>query len=156
VEYELPDPKLNPLGALVISYKTLKGIQFDDKTWDAVNWGRCSKSAKLLLNVCQGFDQAEKCLSSLASQFESANLYWTFETILKHSHEWIQKNGENSNGANARSRLFSEIANRRAKERSQGLGKPTSAGEIIAGIRNMPAIPTRTETNTRDSDYVDE
>jgi len=139
-EYELPNPKEKPIAALVLSYKTLKGHEYDDRSWDKVNWGRVSKSAKLLIETCKDFTTSERCLSSLAAKFEDIGCDWTFETVLKHAHDWMQKNRGNS-GTNARQRLFDAISKRRTEDKATQSGNLSSSGEILAGLRDMQIIP---------------
>lgn len=138
-EYKLPDPKTNPVAAIVLSYKTFKGVQFDDRDWDIANWSRASKASRLLLDICKGFEQAERCLSYVAEQFNGANLAWTLETITKHAHDWIQKNGS-PYGTNARKRLFDAIAKQRSAGRPAPQGELATAGEVLASLGNFEVI----------------
>jgi hypothetical protein len=114
-----------------------------------------SKSAKLLLDVCGSFGSAERCLSFLADQFEKSELIWTFETILKHSHDWVRKYERKSNGANARQRLFNAVAERRAKEGAEGKGKLTPAGEIFTGIRDLQIVQPNAGSDRGAQDRAD-
>lgn len=145
-EYILPDPKVRPDVYVVLSYKTLKGINYDDKNWDKVHFGRCLKSAKILLGVCGGLRQADSCIVEISKKFEDANLDWTLETILKHAHDWItKKRGPNENSH--RSRLFKALTERSGVEESNGLIK---TGESIFDSFRMLEAPR--QGNQKDSD----
>lgn len=144
--YELPDPKEKPLAALVLSYKTWKGVQFDDRSWDRANWSRASRSAETLLDMCGGFDVAERCLSSTAQQFIEARLTWTLETVTRHAHDWMQKNARGASGLDARKRLFDAIAKRRADERAAPQRDTfVAGGEVLASLRDHGAVPSPEE-----------
>lgn len=110
-EYRLPDPKVRPDVYVVLSYKTLKGIPFDERNWDKVHFSRGLKSAKILLGICGGLRQADTCMVELSKKFEEANLDWTIETIIKHAHDWItKKRGPNENSY--RAGLFKALTER--------------------------------------------
>lgn len=88
-EYKLPDPRKRPADFLVILYKVLKKIEYDDRVWDKTYFARCTKRTKELLEVMDGDVQAAaKCLQDLKERFEADDMRWTIETVIGYSFEW--------------------------------------------------------------------
>lgn len=87
--YRLPDPEKNPDAFLVLVYKTLKAVPFDDRGWDKIYFARCMKRAQALLeNLGQDVQAAARCMSDLKDKFDADGLSWTIETIVQYSFEW--------------------------------------------------------------------
>jgi hypothetical protein len=87
--YRLPDPKKEPAAFLVLLYKTLKRVPYDDRTWDKIFFPRCMKRMGELLEVMQGnAEAAGLCVKELAEKFNDAGLDYTLETVIAHSYEW--------------------------------------------------------------------
>ena len=87
--YRLPDPEKEPAAFLVILYKTLKRIEFDDRAWDKVYFARCMKRSQQLLEALRGdVAAAARCMQDLKNKFEGDGLSWTIETIIQYSFEW--------------------------------------------------------------------
>jgi hypothetical protein len=87
--YRLPDPEKQPESFLVILYKTLKRIEYNDRAWDRIYFPRCMKRTKELLEIMQGnVHLAAQCLKELKDRFEGDGLSWTIETIIQYSFEW--------------------------------------------------------------------
>jgi hypothetical protein len=66
-----------PLQKIVLAYKLKKGFQKDDKEWDKLNFGRCMKSAKVVI-----------CIDILGNRFNSKGLDWRIETIVKNASDY--------------------------------------------------------------------
>lgn len=139
MSYEIPDPKKNPIAATVIYFKVLSGHEYDDKVWDRVHFGRAMKSAGNLLDILMDFNTVKKCLEELSEKFNSADLSWTLETIVRHAHEWKQKRGVR-NVAKNKQRFFDAVANKRASDANMEKGKLTSAGEVLSTLGNIQVI----------------
>lgn len=142
MNYKLPNPETNPTACLVLSYKTLKGIEYDNRVWDKTNWGRCMRSASNILESLKTLKNADRCLLEISKKMEDSNLTWTLETIERHAHEWATKNikRENEHGLSARARFFADLA----KSRTEGEGAASgeeSAGEAISAMLRSHAAP---------------
>ena len=55
MDYEIPEPSKDPVSALVIYYKVMRGFEFDDRAWDKIHFPRCMRAAKELLSICGEF-----------------------------------------------------------------------------------------------------
>lgn len=73
---------------IVVAYKTSQGVAFDDRTWDAGNFARASKTAATLLRELAGKDAAIKAIQGVKDWAESNGLSWTIETVLKRAADW--------------------------------------------------------------------
>src|SRR5690349_13247912 len=120
---ELPDPEKRPDICLVLAYKTLKGVPWNDENWNRIHFGRCLKSAKRLLEVCGSLRAADTCVVEISARFEKHGLSWTLETILKHAHEWVaRKKGPYSANANPyRAGFFRALIEQGRTRQSPGL-----------------------------------
>lgn len=87
--YRLPDPDKNPEAFLVLVYKTLKRIEYNNREWDKIYFARCMKRTKQLLE-CLNNDvrKASRCLQDLKDRFEGDGLSWTIETVIQYCFEW--------------------------------------------------------------------
>jgi hypothetical protein len=91
--YRLPDPQKQPDSFLVILYKTLKSIPYDDRAWDKLYFARGMKRTGELLEVFKGNVQlAAECMKGLKERFEGDGLSWTIETVIQYSFEWRSQN----------------------------------------------------------------
>lgn len=143
IPYQIPEPKDNPVSALVIFYKVCKGIQYDDRTWDKIHFSRCSKAAKEILMVCEDFETAKKCVEELADRFDSKDLTWTLETIVKNVHDWKLERGDRKNVKQARTRFLHSLNEQRANSAIAFQGNsdgPISAGALLGSLRNIGII----------------
>jgi hypothetical protein len=139
-KYRIPDWRKDPMGALVISYKTLKGIPHEDRLWDADHYPRCKRRAKSLLRIFAGdFKKADQCMESIAQNFDNEGISWSLETIVKHAHEWKMKQ-EGNHGISYRKRLFEHFAKQRAEEQSSGDREETTAGQVLDEFRNLKSL----------------
>lgn len=87
--YRLPDPEKAPEAFLVLLYKTLKRIEYNDRGWDKIYFARCMKRTKQLLeNVGNDVQKAARCLQDLKERFEADGLSWTIETVVQYCFEW--------------------------------------------------------------------
>lgn len=142
---ELPK---DDIGKLVYSYKTLKGIPHDNALWNKLNYGRCAKSAKYLLDICADLRTADACLLDLAGKFDDQEYSWTFETIVRHAFDWItKKKGPTDAKTRARQGLFDAIAKQRSAELGSGGGGNHAAGTLPDASGNLHAIPGPTQEN---------
>jgi hypothetical protein len=87
--YNLPDPKTQPDRFLVLFYKTLKRVPYDDRAWDRQFFPRAMKRIQELLAVFDG-DAAMtgRCMKALADHFYELGLTFTLETLISHAYEW--------------------------------------------------------------------
>ena len=136
--YPIPEPFENPTAALVMNYKLLKGVEYDDRSWDKRHWMRCSKSAKELLEICDLYEVARRCMEELAENFNNSDLSWTLETITKHCHEWKQKRGKKDD-AKSRQRFFDALINQRSNSQLKIEGTLNGA-EMVGSLRNIQVI----------------
>ena len=137
--YEIPEPTDNPTAALVMNYKILKEVQYDDRGWDKRHWGRCARSAQELLEICKIYESARRCLEELAEQFKETNLSWTFETITKHAHDW-KNSKEKKNDQQIRARSLDALAQQRSSTAIKIEGT-LNGSEMVDSLRNLDVIP---------------
>lgn len=134
LEYPMPDPKANPKACLVLSFKTRKGVPFDDRAWDRLNFARCMVAAGTLLGLCKDLQSAESCLNDMSADYDAKGLSWTLETVARNAPEWLKKNGRiDANSSRAGLRLA--IAQRKAKGGSGNGLEKISAREVLNPIR---------------------
>lgn len=112
--YRIPEPTVDPISALVILVKVLRGVQYDDRPWDKVHFPRYTKSAKILLDICGSFAQAKRCIEDLVQEYDSKDITWTIETVTRHAHEWKRRNERRGNDKQVRQRFFADLARQRA------------------------------------------
>lgn len=87
--YRLPNPEKEPEAFLVILYKTLKKIEFNNREWDKIYFARCMKRTKQLLECLKGdVRKAAQCMKDLKERFEGDGLSWTIETVIQYCFEW--------------------------------------------------------------------
>lgn len=134
VPYPLPDPKTEPKKCLVLSYKCRKGVPYDNRDWDKLNFSRCMKAAGILLGLCGDLAVAQTCLDDLALEYDSKELSWTLETVARNVGDWLKKKGR-INADTSRAGLRMAIAKRKATGSGQeGLVK-TAEGAIPIALR---------------------
>lgn len=134
-DYELPDPKKEPQKCLVLTYKTLKGIQYDNRAWDRMNFGRCMVSASILMGLCRSLVLAEQCLSEMGDSYDSDDITWTLETVARNAHDWLKKKGHLDANA-SRAGLRMAIAKRQSEGNRQGGMVKASAGPVLGPVRD--------------------
>lgn len=83
----------DPVSRLVMMWKMgLCGVPKDDKVWDKVHWGRCSKSAKNLLMIFNDdIDVAADCMAEIHERLTKADIVFTLETVCRHAYDWRAK-----------------------------------------------------------------
>lgn len=135
--YPLPDPVREPAKCLVITFKTLLGVPFDDREWDRNQFSRNMAAASSLLHHCRDLATAERCLKDLGTTLDGAGKTWTFETVVRLAPDWLKKNGRNDASASRHS-LRMAIAQRRTEDRGPGGLEKVSAGSLPAAFRDRP------------------
>lgn len=90
---------LTEIRRIVSVYKMVSGYDKDDKLWDRLNYSRCSKMARNLLNFFGNWENAADCVQEIYEKFTSDGLTVTMETIQKHAADWkrdyCEKEGKN-------------------------------------------------------------
>lgn len=82
------DQPLTDIQKIVIGFKMIQGYPKDDKAWDKLNFSRCSRSAKALLDFLGGWKLAVDCSQDIYERLTGKGLTVTLETIIKHAAEW--------------------------------------------------------------------
>jgi hypothetical protein len=131
--YPIPEPTELPIQAIVIFYKVLKGVEYDDRLWDKKHFARNMASAQDLIEICKDYEQAKRCIEDLSGKYESIQFSWTLETIVKNAHEWKNRRGKN-NDKQSRQRFFDALAKQRAARPSANQRNVASAGEILESL----------------------
>lgn len=146
VPYPLPDPKTEPKKCLVLSYKSRKGVEYDNRSWDKANFGRAMAAATNLIGLCGDLASAESCLNDISTEYDAKGLSWTLETVARNAADWLTKNGR-TNANTSRAGLRRAIA-----ERKSTSGDHEGLVQITAG-----AIPNtiRDRAPTQDGDQKD-
>lgn len=135
--YRLPDPKAEPAKCLVVTYKTLLGVPFNDRVWDRKLYGRNMAAATSLLHFCVDLETAEECMKQISSELESAGKNWTLETVVNLAPQWLKKNGRTDANA-SRAGLRSAIAKRRSENAGGGGLVQISEGSPPQPLRDRP------------------
>lgn len=92
--YKLPDPEKQPDSFIVILYKTLKKVPYNDRQWDKHFFPRVIKRAQELLEIFNGdVRAAAACMQGLKARFEDQDTKWTIETVISYAFEWRSENG---------------------------------------------------------------
>ena len=138
VEYRIPEPTKEPGKALVIFFKVLKGVEFDDRVWDKRHFARNMDSAKDLLEICKSFDAAKRCLEELSKKFDELGLTWTFETITKHAHDWKQRRGK-GNDTKSRQRFLDALTRQRS-DRAFEIKGTLNGAQMVDSLRDFGII----------------
>lgn len=90
-----PPPKpLTDLQKVVICYKVASGYPKDDAAWDKLNFARCSKSAKALLEFLGSWSAAGDCIQDVYEKLHGKGLTVTLETVTKHAADWQKDRNE--------------------------------------------------------------
>ncbi len=132
MDYSIPNPQENPKAAIVVYYKVLAGFEFDDRSWDKINFARYMRSAKELLEVCGDFEIAKRCLEDLSKKFIDIGCEWNLRTIVNHAPEWKLRRGKND-GKN-KSRFFDAVARQRADRAIENKGTVSTGGQNINSL----------------------
>ncbi len=85
---------LTDIQKIVTCYKMVSGYPKDDKAWDKLNFARCSKSAKQLLEFMGNWKDAADCIEDVYEKFTAKGLTVTIETAVKHASEWKMDKSE--------------------------------------------------------------
>lgn len=152
--YIIPEPSEDPIASLVMHYKVTKKIEYDDRSWDKQHWGRSALRAKELLEVCGIYEVARRCIDELSDKFNSSGHSWTFETIVKHCHDWKQSK-EKNNDQQKRTRFLNALSVQRSSYATSGKGTSVTAGEILDSVGTLKAIQSKIRTENGSSDPND-
>lgn len=132
--YVLPDPRVKPASFLTLLYKTMKCIEFDNRSWDKEYFARCNKRTKQLLENLDGdVRAAAKCMMDLKDQFEADNTKWTIETICQYSFEWASEKQKKTD-RDCLQRLVGEFS----KDERIGVLKRADALGVLDKIKSLP------------------
>lgn len=137
--YIIAEPTENPIAALVILYKVTKGVDYDNRVWDKIHFGRATRSAKEILMILGSFETSKKCLEELAEKFESNDLSWTLETIVKHAFDWKLEKGDKKNVKQAKSRFLYQLNEQRSNSAIALNGTKTGPA-LLAPLRDFGII----------------
>lgn len=85
---------LTDIQKIVLTYKIASGYPKDDKAWDKLNFARCSKTAKALLEFFGNWKDAADCIQEIYEKFTSIGRTTTIETVQKHASEWKKNKQE--------------------------------------------------------------
>lgn len=78
---------------VICGWKDTTGYKIDDRSWDKAHWSRCCKPAKALLEFLGSWEKAVTCADYIYTKLTKAGLNCTLETVLKHSADWKNQNG---------------------------------------------------------------
>lgn len=135
-QYEIPEPNEKPMEALVIIYKLVKQIEYDDRVWDGQHFARGMRCAKKMLEIFGAYEIAKRCIEEIARSFEEKGISWNFETILKHAHDWKTKQ-RGSHDRKVRQRFLDDLARQRANKSLEKKGSLVTGGEIFSPLGNL-------------------
>ena len=97
---ELPQKqKIEDLRQVIVAWKLIRGIPREGergKAWDRINWPRYSKTAKSLLEMFGGLENAVEAIEYIYNKTNDEGLTCSFETIVKRSdlfYEEMQRRG---------------------------------------------------------------
>jgi hypothetical protein len=82
------DKPLTEIQKVVLVYKLASGHPKDDAGWDKLNFARCAKSAKALIEYFGKWEDAADCVQEVYEKLTSKGLSVTIETVVKHASEW--------------------------------------------------------------------
>lgn len=83
------EPKpLTDVQRIVTAWKMLTGYPKEDSSWDKLNFARCSKSAKSLLEFIGDPGNVIDCMQDIYEKLNGKGLTVTIETIVKHASDW--------------------------------------------------------------------
>lgn len=88
------DKPLTEIQKIVTAFKMLQGFDKNDKSWDKLNFARCSRSAKALQEFLGSWGAAVDCLEDVYTRLTKKGLTVTFETVLKHAADWKRDQNE--------------------------------------------------------------
>lgn len=79
----------DPLAKVIRCYKILRGVDKDDRTWDAGHWADSVTPAQRILEVFGGdWRAAVGYMQEQAEKFTADKLSWKFETLVKYADEY--------------------------------------------------------------------
>lgn len=79
---------------IVLVFKMASGYEKEDKLWDKLNFARCTKTAKDLLEFFGNWKDAGDCIQDVYERLNSKGFTVTIETIRKHAAEWKKNKQE--------------------------------------------------------------
>lgn len=90
--------ELTEIQKVVEAWKIVVGAE-EDPGWDKLNFPRCSKSAKQLLDYFGNWEMVSDCMEEIYNRLSSKGLTVTLETIVKHASTWkAEKEGMKDGG----------------------------------------------------------
>lgn len=124
LEPEIPDPAKDPIKSLVVWFKVLKEIPWDDLRWDHDWMPVYMPMAKELLERCEGrYEMAYGCLDHYGTDWQKKGLSkWGFDGIIKRALEWTasHKKGDDHGQSNF-TRFFSALDRQRESRKGAEL-----------------------------------
>lgn len=85
---------LTEVQKVVLVFKMVSGYDKDDKAWDKLNFARCSKTAKNLVDFFGDWKRAADCVQDVYEKLNAKGLTVTIETIQKHAADWNKDKAE--------------------------------------------------------------
>lgn len=73
---------------IVTVYKMVTGYPKEDPAWDKLNFARCAKSAKALLDFIGNWKDAGYCVEDVYQKLSAKGFTVTLETVVKHAADW--------------------------------------------------------------------
>lgn len=89
-----PDKPLTDVQRIVLAYKIVTGYPKEDQAWDKLNFARCAKSAKALLEFMGNWGDSVDCVEFVFNRLNSKGLTVTLETIVRHAADFKRDLGE--------------------------------------------------------------
>lgn len=149
VGYKKPDPKLEPERALACAYRQIRKIPKKSwARWDQEHLAAFKPKARALIDLCGSLMRANDCLHDKAAEFEAKNFKnWTITGVVNNADQWITSHPEEGIDVRTHDRKSISVppTERERARSAEGLRKPASAAEILAGVRDMPDVPVASE-----------
>lgn len=141
-QYLKPDQVKDPVGFIVMAYKTGLGVAFDDRDWDKQFWGRWAASAKVVLESVGDVSRAVSFLQFHAGEFSKKGISWTLRTVADKAVLWKSKERK-KNDINGSTGIRDVAHERGSNQTDSGLRRTVSSGAILDTIRNR--APSKNE-----------
>ncbi len=90
---------LSPIQQVIEYYKSLKGIDPTDKSWDRIHYKTCVRFAQNTLEAVGGdISKAKEGVKAIGDWLTGIDLAWSMAAVARHIHEW--KGGRLNGGSN--------------------------------------------------------
>lgn len=133
--YEIPDPAKDPVRALVVYFKVLKGVDYEDREWDAKWMHVYSPLAKTLLDRAGDYNLAYGCLEHYGMRWMAKGYTdWKLDGIIARLAEWKAAQKGAKHGVSNRSRFFDALERQRESRKNSGLR--TTADAVSRIVRD--------------------